>query len=70
MYGFGGGDPYFLPFLVRFQTHCTAPLPPLPGTLWGKPPPSNLGWEIQKIMFRRRLGQWKSYTRHIFERMG
>ena len=49
MYGLGGGrEPYFfetwllpltvwgfLPVLVRFQIVCTAPLPSLPGALWG-----------------------------------
>ena len=51
MYGVGGGGSgtiffrklaitgvslgFLLPVLVRFQTHCTSPQPPLPGALLG-----------------------------------
>ena len=56
---------FSLPVLVRSQTDCTAPLPPLLGTLLGRgvevtPPPLFWGWEIQKIMFRRRMGSGRA----------
>ena len=76
IYGLGGGcpEPHFsenwplpltvlgglLPVLVRFQTDCTAPLPPLLGALLGgwkyRPPPYLWGEKFKKKnMFRRRL---------------
>ena len=75
MYGLGGvpepdsktwplpliGWLFFLPVLFRFQTNCTATLPPLAGVLFfwggGRGTPLVWGWVVQKILFWRRLGQ-------------
>ena len=84
MYGFGGGvqnhifrklaiNVYGLGFFFACSGQVSDTLHCIPISITGCTvggAPLFLRWEIQKIMFRRMLGQWESCMRANYEKTG